>query len=282
MLKSKPTFWLRINDREAHKKDALREGLLKLGYTERANCSADESSVLVTWNLHGVEEFAIQLRQAGGKVLVAENPYIKHDPYGNEYLALQRDGHNGSGMTPEGGTERLEKLGLEFKEWKDGAHVLVADQRGIGALAMRSPPDWGSRIRAQLQRKTGRQIIVRPHPGRAEPHQIVPLSQQLLSCHALVVWASNCATEALLNGVPVFYNAPFITLALAAKKGIDEIENPWKGDRVPAFTKLSWSQWHLKEIASGDALKRLLECTYTPPVTTSHGQSAPPSEKESD
>lgn len=273
--------WLRVREREAHKREAMKEGLLKLGFKMGGgDLPLGKGSLLMTWNLHGVEEYAKNLAQAGGTVIVVENPYVKYDKEGNEYLAMARNGHNGSGFHPTGGTERLEKLGYNPKPWAQGGyHILVCDQRGIGSSTMRSPLNWGTKEVVELRKKTSRAITLRPHPGRVLPGSNPPLKEQLRGAHAVVVWASNVATEALLEGVPVFYEAPHITLAKASKKGIAEIENPWKGDRTEAFVNLSWSQWNLKEISSGDAIKRLIECTSTPPNTSSQAPSAQPSDK---
>lgn len=272
--------FLNVKARQNYKRDDLVEGVRRLGYEllgERSQLPMEEDSLLVTWNLHAIEGMAQQLRHHGGRVIVVENPYIKYDKDKNEYLAMQRDGHNGSGLVPSGGTERLERLGLKFEDWKPaGQHVLVADQRGIGSTSMRSPFSWGKKEVDRLRKFTGRPIILRPHPGRVTPGQVLPsLDEQMSGAHAVVVWASNVATTALLKGIPVFYEAPHITLAQAAKRGVSDVENPWKGDRIPAFSRLSWSQWSLPEVRSGEAFKRLLECTYTAPRTCSPPESAP-------
>lgn len=265
--------FLNVKDRQDYKKFEMVEGVRRAGYeivASRDKLPLDESSLFVTWNLHNSEQFSNQLRRHGGKVIVVENPYIKYDKDGVEYLAMQRDGHNGSGVTPTGGTERLERLGLKFQDWKEGTHILVADQRGIGATAMRSPFQFGQKMVTHLGKITARRVVYRPHPGRVLPPSVLPpLEQQMRGAHAVVVWASNVATTALLQGIPVFYCAPYITLKLAAKSGVKGIESPWRGDRIPAFTKLSWSQWSLPEVASGEAFKRIIECTSTLPNTSS-------------
>ena len=114
-------------------------------------------------------------------------------------------------------------------------------------------------MKDDLSRKTHRPVVLRPHPGKNNLEGIPPLEDHLRNAYAVVMWASNCATEALIQGIPVFYNAPACVLQRACLKGVDSLEEPWKGDREPAFQDLAWAQWSLDEIRSGECFQKFLE-----------------------
>ena len=73
------------------------------------------------------------------------------------------------------------------------------------------------------------------------------------------------ATQALLHGVPVIYQAPHYFLALAAGHDLAEWNNPRKPDRQPAFECFAWAQWSMSEIAR-DNLSRF----RGPPLRCEH------------
>lgn len=257
------SVYLRVSDKQGHKKQALLKGVQNLGFevVKQIQDLKGDRPLLLSWNLHGMESWADSIRDRGGQVLVTENPYLKFDRAGNEYLALARNGHNGSGQIPqERDRIRLDRLGVEFQPWRwSGEYVLLAEQRGIGGSLMRSPPDWGPQTALELKKHTKRPIVLRPHPGRLRHTTVRDLKDDLARAYCLVVWSSNTATEALIQGIPVFYTAPYIVTKAACKRGLD-LNNPIRGDhREAAFLDLSWSQWSLSEISSGEAIKRLLD-----------------------
>jgi len=256
------TAYLAIRASQAHRRDAMIEGLTFLGYKivgHPDQLGSPEKSLVVTWNLHGQRVVPSQIQTHGGTVIVAENPYIKHDKDGREYVALAKGGHNGSGTTPEGTQERLSRFDVELEPWKSGDHILVIGQRGIGSITMRSPPQWGENMAKRLEEMTDREIVLRRHPGAQNVLKLPPLQEQMDGAHCLVMWASNCATTALIQGIPVFYCAPHCVLQKACAPHLD-VENPVKGERLPAFQDLSAAQWNLDEIRSGEAFQCLIDC----------------------
>jgi len=254
--------YLAMRVQQLHKRDAMLEGLKVLGYrleTHPDRLKSESEVLFVTWNLHGDMAQTEAIRKRGGTVIVIENPYIPYDIDGREYMAMAVEGHNGSGITPSGSEDRLTRLGIRLKPWREGEHILVVGQRGIGSPIMRSPPQWGELITERLKHMTNREVIHRPHPGRVNVNKLPPLEDQLEGAYCIVMWASNVATTALIMGIPVFYNAPHCVLERACNS-ILSIEQPQKAKRWPAFQDLSWAQWNLDEISSGEAFKRLIEC----------------------
>ena len=76
---------------------------------------------------------------------------------------------------------------------------------------------------------------------------------------AVVVWGSSSAVQALVAGVPVFFEAPHIIVEDACERGIKNIDRPSTRDRLPAFEALAWAQWSLEEIAAGEPFRHLLQ-----------------------
>jgi len=260
--------FLKMRVQQAQKREAILEGLEALGYkleTRSEKLKGGPDNLIVTWNLHGEAEEPTRIRRSGGTVIVVENPYVKTDLDGNEYLAMAVNGHNGSGLIPTGDVDRLAILGVEehFEQWKTGEHILVIGQRGIGSPSMRSPAQWGEHVTRKLAKLTERKVIHRPHPGRVTvTEDIPPLDEQLKGAHCVVMWASNCATTALMQGIPVFYDAPSCVLRRGCRQGWRKIEDTKKEDkaRLDAFWDLSYAQWNLDEIRTGYAFNRLIEC----------------------
>jgi hypothetical protein len=211
----------------------------------------DDGDVRVIWgNVKKLPE---------GRVLVAENGYWS--PAGEPYCALALGGHNGAGKWPKGGSERLKRLGIDLKPWRqDGKHVLVCPSRGIGLNPM--PKDWVQRTTAELRKYTDREIRVRPHPGnwkKLPQHPSVSLAEDLRDAWACVIWASAAGLHALAAGIPVIRTAPHWIGADAAGSDLAQIESPPMPDRAPAFERMASAQWSLSEIESGEPFKALLD-----------------------
>ena len=191
----------------------------------------------------------------GGIVVVCEESYTRRLVPGAR-IAMALGGHNGSGRWFPGGPERFESLGLALRAWrKTGSEILICASRGMGSETMREPRGWAEDVQKRLRKLTRRPLRLRRHPGKAPA---TPLCEDIERVWAVVVWASNCATEALTQGVPVFYEAPHIVTAGAAECDLASIEQPSFPDRRPVFEQLAWAQWTLEEVAAGAAFRHLL------------------------
>lgn len=248
-----------IRDMPHYRKDAFCAGLKKAGYNiigfkERP----DPHDILVIWNKYGRNEQLAAMYQArGAKVIVCENGYYGKDSFDRQYYAIALTGHCGSGSWYIGGSERLEALGITFKPWrKTGREIVICAQRGIGSTDMRMPKPWPQDIFKKIKQFTGKPVRVRAHPGN-KPHKI-PLLEDLRNAYAIVVWSSNCATTALIEGIPVFYQAPHIVTQRACESDLSLIDTPNYLERSEAFREMSWAQWTVDEIASGEPFERLL------------------------
>lgn len=247
-----------LRESDAYAPDAFRSGAAKLGYavTSHAHAPTDRD-LLIVWNRRRTDEHVIRsFEKAGAKILVAENGYIGKDREGGKLFALARDHHAGCGTWPVGSSSRWHGLGVEVKPWRhDGETVVVFGQRCIGEDGVASPEGWTERTVAALEKTTKRPIRVRHHPGvaRTDPYD------SLRNAWAAVTWASGAAIKALVAGYPVFHGLPGWIGGPAASPHLDDIENPWMGDRLPMLERLAWAQWSRAEIASGEALAWLVQ-----------------------
>lgn len=256
-----PTAYVQIRETPHYRRNSFISGLSRLGYTVVPltpvhACHPDD--VVVVWNKTARSTQAIQMaRQGGAAVIVAENGYHGRDENSVQRYALALDGHNGSGRWFAFDRSRLDALHIDFKPFRvpRNNRVLVAAQRGIGSPLMRSPHDWHETM-AQRLRAAGFEPRIRAHPGTAEPP--VSLQDDLADCSALAVWSSNCATAALIAGVPTFYDAPAIITAGSARPMRELLAQDFREfGLTQAFSDMAWAQWTVDEIASGKPFELL-------------------------
>jgi hypothetical protein len=252
------TAWVAIRELPHYRRDAFVAGLQRLGFRIQAGAPLAPigNDVLVTWNRYGPSDKTARTFEARGlPVIVVENGYLgnefAHHP-GRRWYAMSLGQHNGAGVWPQGGRERWDALGIELKPWRTGGAELVAlPQRGIGPPGVAMPPTW-TRGAQKLAR-------VRPHPGR---HAAADLERDLAKARAVITWGSGAALKALAWGIPVFHSFKQWIGAPAARL-LDLIDQgPVRDDeaRLAMFARLAWAQAELREIESGDAIARLLEC----------------------
>ena len=239
---------------------AIEAGLEAAGWRIKRGYAPPRSpdDVLVTWTVHrGAKEMAARaFEAAGGRVVVCEEAYFR-EIRGERHFAIALHDHNGAGRWRCGGPERWESFAIDLKPWRSrGEHIVVREQRGIGSTRMASPPLWHDHVIARLREMTRRPIVLRRHPKTA-PDQ-PPLTEALMAAHAVVTWASSIAAQALVLGIPVFYEAPRIICAGACSRGLETIETPSRPDRLPALERLAWAQWSVREIVRGDPFRFLL------------------------
>lgn len=260
------TAFIHLRPDPHYRIEAFAEGFRKLGHHieyDQPYAPLKEGDVAVIWNKTARSRQTVQMaREGGGAVIVAENGYFGKDADGAQSYALALDGHNGSGRWFVGWPDRLNAHQIRFKDWRrtETGNILIADQRGIGSAQMASPPQFAHETLHELKAR-GLAPRVRSHPGRHAP--TTPLFDDLADCDALVVWSSNCATAALIEGIPTFYRAPHIVTQGAAL-GYRLFEQPHErlvrvDPRPEAFLNMAWAQAFLDEIESGEALRRLMD-----------------------
>jgi hypothetical protein len=230
--------WLNLRHPIAARTTAFTKGLESLGYEVRLGVTFAPGSedALVSWNrIRDGARAADVFEQVGRPVLIAENSLWGNDFLGESWLSLSIGYHNTAGTFPIGGPERWDSLGVSLPKFRDSGETVVLPQRGIGPPEVRMPSDWPRVQKGRL----------RPHPGRLLGK---PLEEDLFTAGKVVTWGSGSAVKALLMGIPVESHMP---------RWVGEQDNTEEG-RLAMFRRLSWSQWRLSEIESGDAFRWLL------------------------
>ncbi len=262
-----------IREHPHYRRDAFVAGLKALGYHVSdqlpAKCTSPDD-VLVIWNRYSDKERSADVfEKTGGRVVCAENGYIGADAEGRQLYAMAMGYHNGAGRWPAGDGSRWQRLGVEVKPWRAKAdgQVVVFGQRGIGARQFASPPDWHNRVPKRLAAVSKRKVVVRPHPGDPANSPGVVRDTQRLIAHAFAgcIWSSGNGVRCLVEGVPVFYDAPRWICEGAAVRGIENLEKPKTDDaaRQAALERMAWAQWTVDEIAAGEAFAWLLQQAAT-------------------
>ncbi len=232
----------------------IRSGLETLGYecAERPKNEPTTGDVLVLWNrLPTVDKFAREYERVGAKVLVFEHSWIGQEGI----FALCLNHHNGLGTWHIGSENRWPSFGIEVKPWrKEGDHILVIPQRGMGVSPVAMPRGWTSDVTSRLAAITRRPIVVRYPQER-----IHPIEPAFKDAHAVVTWASGAGIKAIINGIPVFYEMPHWVGAYASINGITNLEFPYLGERDTLFHRISWAMWTIPEIERGEPFLCLLK-----------------------
>lgn len=245
-----------------YRSDAFISGLKRAGYemVERGKPSGPED-LLVIWNRYGpYDDAAKKWEASGGTVLVCENGYAGKDENGRHYYAIAVHGHNGSGWFPVGDEDRFAKLGLKVQPWQDNGegHIVVRGQRGIGPPDMASPPHWHQNMAKRLRGMTDRKIVVREHPGR--DRHLEPVGEYLAGAWALVIWCSSVGVAALIDGIPVMYDAPhWICEDGALRFGQDIALLNEDAARQKALHRMAWGQRSIAEIETGEPFVTIRE-----------------------
>lgn len=239
------TAWLNLRSDIPSRTLAFRSGLAKNGYSVSfgAPLQPNDGDLLLTWNRIGVGNVSAQAFEAKGlTVLVTENSTWGNGFLGESWLFFNRNLHNTRDLSPIGGNERWDSLGVELKKWREGeGETVILAQRGIGSAPVAMPKTWPHQA---LARWGGR---IRAHPGN-HPHPI-PLENDLAKASRVVTWSSGSAIAALMWGIPVHSEAP---------NWVGEQDNSYAG-RLNMFRRLAWNQWRLSEIESGEAVAWMLE-----------------------
>lgn len=251
-----PAAFSLIKNGGSYRGEAFRRGLERHGYTfePRWRKEPGPRDVILMWNrLRTFEPQAALYQAHGARVLVVENGYLGTDPAGEKLYAVALDHHNGRGRWYVGDQARRE---FDLKPWRTrGDQVVILPQRGIGEHGIAMPRQWARTVRDRLAKITRRPIITRPHPGASKTDPWPDLK----GAHCAVTWGSGAGIKAIAHGIPVFHALDGWIGAPAALPLGRDIERCYLDDRGAMFRRLSWAQWSISEIESGEAFARLID-----------------------
>jgi hypothetical protein len=185
-------------------------------------------------------------------------------------------------------SDRLTKLKIKMQPWRPRSYqpkyILVLGQNANSHQWRDMPPmqEWIESVITQIRTVTDRDIRVRPHPRSGlndkwiketirnyndvyfnQPRAVAgtyddfDYDKQLSDAWAVVNWSSNPATQAVLNGVPIF-TGPESLAAPVANLTLKRIEDPDMPDRQQWANNIAYTEWTTEEIAQGLPLQRLL------------------------
>jgi hypothetical protein len=186
-------------------------------------------------------------------------------------------GENGNGPGRAG------ELGLKLKSWheidtdRSGSIIICCQNRH--SWAWRSQPstsEWLNGAIASIRKRTDRPVVIRPHPrdplsGTWSKLSNVTVQRPVmirgtyddfdynpLEAWAVVNWSSNPATEAVMNGIPVFTGPDSLAWDVA-NHSLETIDAPATPDRTQWLNDLAYTEWTVEEIQKGLPLKRLTD-----------------------
>lgn len=141
------------------------------------------------------------------------------------------------------------ELPCDIKPWRrSGSHVLVCLQ---SEEFMATVAGFTRDIAAAVREQTDRPVRVR---RKYDPR---PLAADLADCWCVVTWASNCAVEAIIAGIPAIVLGESAAAPMAGD-GLDQINAPPTPDgREEWAAGLAASQWTLDEMRRGDCWRAL-------------------------
>src|SRR5688572_25950698 len=140
-----PTAVCLIRTQPHYKHEAFVQGLTRIGYQVSLQPikRIGPEDVLVIWNRGSRYTYEARRHElAKSRIMVAENGYLDaRDDQGHQWFSLAMNHHNGPGWWPVGAGDRWAEMGMDVQPWRrEGSHVLVLPQRGIGAPGVAMPP----------------------------------------------------------------------------------------------------------------------------------------------
>lgn len=266
-LNSKPIF------------TALEKGITALGHQVAFNTDDCDIPVIwsVLWNgrMAPNEQIFKTARSQGKDVLVLEvGGLIRGTTW-----KVGLNGINGeANFGPKGNNfHRCAKLGISLDPWNIfGEDIIICGQHDKSHQWRDMPPmaKWLDDIISQIRRISSRRIIWSPHPrcpvgGIEHEFENVVREQPIKikgsyddfdfktdNAFAVINWSSNPATQAMIEGVPVF-TGPHSLAWPVANQNLDTITLPIRPDRTQWFNDLAYTEWTIDEISEGLPLKHL-------------------------
>lgn len=204
--------------------------------------------------------------------LILETGYINRGSGPENHYALGWNGLNGRAdfRNENSPPDRMEKLGVKLKDWKDGKHIVLCGQVPWDASCdFVDHRKWLADAVENIKSVSSREIVFRPHPKAPLPnitgctYSTKPLIEDLENAHCLVTFNSNSGVEALIEGVPVFgFDEGCMYWKICNKNWLD-IENPQRIDRTQWIQDLCYAQFTPQEMRSVEAWAHISKQTST-------------------
>ena len=259
--------------------DAFANSLTGAGHTVVDNDYNSDVAVIwsVLWNgrMAGNEKVWLDFQAHNKKVIVLEVGGLKRGTTWKVAInGINRDANFGSSGNDN---TRAYELGLKLKPWVfSGDRIIICGQHDKSNQwkGMPSMSTWVLNTIDTIRKRTDMDIVWRPHPRcpvpgiehefknvrREQPNQIKDTYDDFdfdcTGAYAVVNWSSNPATEAVMNGVPVFVGPSSLAYDVG-NEDLNTIGMPKRPDRTQWLNDIAYTEWTLEEIAQGKPLNRL-------------------------
>ncbi len=206
-------------------------------------------------------------RENNFDVVVLETGYINRGDGEAHHYAAGFNGLNGradfrnKGMPPD----RWRRLG-KLKPWSALAYgdiLLCAQVPWDASVDHTDHIGWLQSAYAALSKHKGR-VVFRPHPKAGNVYPLFPcryshepFGEALKSCSVVVTFNSNCAVEAVIEGVPAISVDSGSMAWEVTGHSFGEVDTPKMADREQWAADLAYSQWTLDEMRRGEAWAHL-------------------------
>lgn len=196
----------------------------------------------VTWGPHSGHHLCLE---AGHLTAPEGGDYVARRL---RYISVAWDGYGGRGWVPKRTEPRFE---LVAKPWcRAGGYVLVLGQTPSDRAVPQNYPD----ILRSVVEKLGDDVVYRKHPNCGLDLSGVrthtgTLAEALAGAAVAITYSSNSAVEAVLAGVPTICLDRGCVAWPVCGHELGEIVTP---DRTEWLIEMTWRNWALDEIASGE------------------------------
>ena len=181
---------------------------------------------------------------------------------------------------PKGNDDsRAKKLGLTLTPWKynnEQGDIIIACQHNKSHQwrNQKTVQSWVFDCIELIRQYTNRKIVVRPHPRCPIPSIEIEFPNVIIQtpkhlegtyddfdfdcsdAYAVVNWSSNPATQAVMQGVPVFVGPDSLAFDVGSTN-LASINSPAMPDRTQWLNDIAYTEWTLDEIKEGIPLNRL-------------------------
>lgn len=247
--------------------EAFAEGLSKIGIQSvlAYETFSTKTNFAACWGWRKGKE----LRDKGHNVVVMERGYIG-DRF--KYTSLGWNGLNGYATFPnypDDGGDRFRSHGGIIKPWKKhGEYILILGQvKGDASLQNKDISQWYRNIAKQAYEIYGLPVYFRPHPESIRrggythvsgiENKAGTLEDALSGALFTIAYNSNSCLDSILSGVPCFAGDKGTMAWGLCMDDIGSLEYP---EREKIAHSISWTQWTLDEIRTGEPIRKLMEC----------------------